>query len=79
MVAGTRWSAVEALDVAEPVGAAVVSFDYRLAPEHPSPAAVEDCIAVVESVIGRAAGLGIDPDRVVLGGNSAGGGLAAAA
>jgi acetyl esterase/lipase len=60
-------------DLAADSGCAVVSVDYRLAPEHPFPAALEDSLSAVRAV----GELGLDPDRVALYGDSAGGGLAA--
>ncbi|MBT0769546.1 alpha/beta hydrolase [Kineosporia sp. J2-2] len=63
---------------AEEFGLAVVSVGYRLAPEHPHPTPVEDCYAALVWLAGQAAGLGIDPARIVCAGGSAGGGLAAA-
>ncbi len=63
--------------VAATVGAVVVSVDYRRAPAHRFPAAAEDCYAVVADLVARAAALGIDPDRVGVVGDSAGGNLAA--
>jgi acetyl esterase/lipase len=55
----------------------VVSVNYRLAPEHPYPAAVEDAFSVLEWITRSRSEHGYDADRIVVGGASAGGGVAA--
>ena len=64
--------------IAAELGCLVASVDYRLAPETVAPGAVEDCYAVLRWLHEKTGELGVDPHRIAIGGESAGGGLAAA-
>ena len=64
--------------VVEELGITVVSAEYRLAPKHPFPAGLDDCQASWQWMLDHAAELGCDPNRSIIGGESAGGGLTAA-
>jgi triacylglycerol lipase len=71
-------SGPECVAMADELGCLVVSVDYRLAPETTAPGAVEDCYAVLAWLNQEAETLGIDINRIAVGGESAGGGLSAA-
>ncbi|WP_326731634.1 alpha/beta hydrolase [Streptomyces phaeochromogenes] len=78
MIVGDNRTLVgDLLDWALEFGAVVVSVEYRLAPEHPDPAPIEDCYAGLVWTAEHAIELGIDPERLLIAGTSAGGGLAA--
>lgn len=66
-----------AMSLAKDLGCAVVSVNYRLAPEHPYPAPLEDCYGALQWAGANAAEFGFDASRIAVGGASAGGGLAA--
>jgi acetyl esterase/lipase len=79
MIVGTpQFEARGSGRLARELGVVVVSPDYRLAPEHPFPAALDDCMATLRWMRANADALGIDPDRIAVVGSSAGGGLSAA-
>ena len=78
IIGDNRLGLPQVLDWAEELRAVVVSVEYRLAPETPHPGPVEDCYAGLAWTAAHAGELGIDPDRIVVAGGSAGGGLAAA-
>jgi acetyl esterase/lipase len=78
MVLGDRYSGIEpVLDWVQLFDAVAVSVEYRLAPENPDPAPLQDCYAALLWTAAHAEHLGIDPTRLILAGASAGGGLAA--
>jgi len=81
---GWCYGSVETVDrlcrrIADRSGCAVLSVDYRLAPEHVWPAALEDVETVLGWVRKEGPGLGVDPSRLAIGGDSAGGQLATVA
>lgn len=63
---------------ASELGMCIVSVEYRLAPEYPAPAAIDDCITAWQWILENAATRNFDTSRLVIGGQSAGGGLSAA-
>ena len=67
----------QCVELARRGGCTIVSVDYRLAPEHPYPAALDDAAAVLQWMWATAADLGVDAGRLAVAGNSAGGALAA--
>lgn len=79
LVTGGAWDdVVPLLGMAADLGCAIASVGYRLAPEHPYPAALEDAYGALQWLAREGDALGVDPDRIVVEGISAGGGLAAA-
>jgi acetyl esterase/lipase len=78
IIGDNRVGVLQLLDWSQELQFVVVSVEYRLAPECPHPGPVEDCYAGLQWTAAHAEELGIDPDRIVVAGASAGGGLAAA-
>lgn len=68
---------LQCVELARQGGCVVIAMDYRLAPEHPFPAALDDALLVLRWVATRSDELGVDPTRIAVAGSSAGGALAA--
>lgn len=78
MILGDRFTGLEGiLEWVESMDAVAVSLEYRLAPEHPDPALIDDCYAGLVWTAAHADELGFDAERLIIAGASAGGGLAA--
>ncbi|HEX7857757.1 MAG TPA: alpha/beta hydrolase [Sphingobium sp.] len=78
ILGSARMSDIANRVLAATLGCIVVAVDYRLAPETPHPGPVEDCYAALKWLVDEADALSVDPSRIALQGESAGGGLAAA-
>lgn len=78
IIGSAEGSDLQNLGLAAKLGIVILSVDYRLAPEHPIPAPLDDCYTALGWLHQQAAELGVDPERIAVGGESAGGGLAAA-
>ena len=78
MIGGSRWALAPMLvEWVLEYDLVAAALDYRLAPEFPDPTPVEDCYAGLQWFVGQADELGFDPRRILIGGQSAGGGLSA--
>ncbi|PYH88609.1 alpha/beta-hydrolase [Aspergillus ellipticus CBS 707.79] len=77
LTSGNRFLGLTMIDWVESLGAVLVTAEYRLAPEHPHPAPLEDSYAALQWMGAHAADLGFNPQRFIITGGSAGGNLAA--
>ena len=77
VIGSTAMDELPLRQLAKSLDIVIVSVNYRLAPEHPFPAAIEDCYGVLQWLGDKRSGLGVNPERIAIGGASAGGGLAA--
>ncbi len=78
MLGSAEQDDLQVKNIVTQVGCAVVSVDYRLAPETIAPGSVEDCYAALSWLHAHASELGVDANRIAIGGASAGGGMTAA-